>query len=80
MATLEELEKIKREKTPLGRAAITLARRIDRGAEQATGLASLVKQLEATLKSIALDARATEKSPLDRMKDELAARRAQRGA
>lgn len=80
VATLAELTEMGRNDSALGQAALTLARRVDRGAEAPSGLSSLVKQLEATLESVARAAKRAEPSPVDRMKDELARRRAQHSA
>ena len=80
MATEQQLVTLKRGSSPLGQAALTLARRIDRGVEAGAGLASLVKQLEATLRSVSLEARQAAPSFLDQAIDEVAQRRAQRGA
>lgn len=78
-ALLEELAEVERATTALGRAALALARRVDIGRDTGAGLASLVKQLEAT-RSAALANVKSERSPLDKRRDDLAARRAARGA
>lgn len=78
-ALLSELTEVDRETTSLGRAALALARRIDDGRDMGNGLAALVKQLEATMNAATADVR-LEQSPLDRGRDELARRRAVRGA
>lgn len=80
VATLAELTEMGRNESALGQAALTLARRVDRGAEAPSGLSSLVKQLEATLESVARAAKQAAPSPIDQMKDELARRRAQHSA
>jgi hypothetical protein len=66
--------------TPLGAAAVALAARIDEGhRETGQSLASLAKQLQATLE--AAKSNVTRKAtPLDEAQDELARRRAKRGA
>jgi len=78
-ALLAELKTAERDNTTLGQAALTLARRVDIGRDTGAGLASLVKQLEATKTSATADVKSAA-SPLDRAKDQLAERRAQRGA
>ena len=77
-ALLAELKTAERDNTTLGRAALSLARRVDGGRDTGAGLASLVKQLEATVKAATADVKKAD-SPLDRMRDELAERRS-RGA
>lgn len=77
-ALLAELTGVERSGTMLGRAALALARRVDEGRDTGAGLASLVKQLEATTKAATADVKSAA-SPLDRMRDELAERRS-RGA
>jgi hypothetical protein len=74
-ATLTQLQTADRTDTPLGQAALALARRIDYGRDPGAGLAALAKQLEATLSSATADVQA-ELTPLDRARDDLAARRA----
>ena len=78
-AAAARLAEVEREDTPVGQAVLALARRIDQGYDTGAGLASLVKQFEASLKSATAGAE-TEVSPVDQMRDELAARRAARGA
>lgn len=73
-----ELKTAERDGTALGQAALALARRVDIGRDTGAGLASLVKQLEATSKAATADVKSAV-SPLDRMRDELAERRS-RGA
>jgi hypothetical protein len=75
--TLGVLAEAERENSPLGQAALVLARRVDGGRDTGAGLAALVKQLEMTLRSATRGA-ADEASPLDKARDELAARRAKR--
>jgi len=77
--TLGVLAEAERENTPLGQAALALARRVDVGRDTGAGLAALVKQLESTLRTATVGV-ATDASPLDKARDELAARRATRGA
>ena len=76
-ATLRELTEAERHDTALGEAALVLARRVDGGRDTGAGLAALVKQLEATLRS-ATSGATDEASALDKARDELAARRAKR--
>lgn len=78
-ALLQELTEADRASTSLGQAALSLARRVDLGRDTGAGLASLVKQLEATKNSATADVR-SEATPLDRTRDQLAERRAKRGA
>lgn len=78
-ATLAALEQVGRAGTPLGATALTLARRLDGGHETGSGMASLAKQLQHTLDAATANTE-TEKSPVDRARDELAARRERRGA
>lgn len=73
-ALLAELTKVERGGTSLGRAALALARRVDEGRDTGAGLASLVKQLEATSKAATADVKSAV-SPVERMRDELAERR-----
>ena len=77
-ALLAELTEVERTKTALGQAALALARRVDIGRDTGAGLASLVKQLEATAKAATANVK-SDASPLDLMRDELAERRS-RGA
>lgn len=79
LAALAVLRESERMETPLGQAALALARRVDVNRDTGAGLAALVKQFEATLKAATADVKSAE-SPLDRARDELAARRAARGA
>jgi hypothetical protein len=76
LVTLREVERVD---TPLGQAALALARRVDLNRDTGAGLAALVKQFEATLKAATADVK-SDQSALDRARDELAARRAARGA
>lgn len=78
-AALAQLRAVERESTTLGLAAIALAHRVDAGRDTGAGLASLVKQLEATVKAATADVR-DPASPLDLMRDELAQRRKDRSA
>ena len=77
-ALLAELAEVERSTTALGQAALALARRVDIGRDTGAGLASLVKQLEATTKAATANVKSAA-SPLDLMRDELAERRS-RGA
>ncbi|HEX2645064.1 MAG TPA: hypothetical protein VHU81_18840 [Thermoanaerobaculia bacterium] len=74
-----ELEQAARLETTLGQAVIVLARRIDRGLDTGPGLASLVKQLEATLGKAVANSE-TRKGPVEKARDEIAERRAKRSA
>jgi hypothetical protein len=74
-----ELEQAARLETTLGQAVIVLARRIDRGLDTGPGLASLVKQLEATLGKAVANSK-TRKGPVEKSRDEVAERRAKRSA
>lgn len=76
LVTLRATERLE---TPLGQAALVLARRVDQGRDTGAGLAALVKQFEATLKSATAGVK-SDASPLDMARDELAKRRAARGA
>ena len=76
LVTLRETDRLD---TPLGQASLALARRVDLGRDTGAGLAALVKQFEATLKSATADVK-SDASPLDNARDELAKRRAARGA
>jgi len=79
VAVLAELTKAERAETSLGQAALALARRVDIGRDTGAGLASLVKQLEATTNSATADVKSAS-TPLDQARDQLAERRAARGA
>lgn len=78
-ALLGELHLVERESTVMGQAALALARRVDAARDTGAGLASLVKQLEATVKAATADVKSAA-SPLDKARDQLAERRAARGA
>lgn len=69
-AVLGELVALDRAATPLGRAALALAARIDRAMDTGSALASTVKQLEATMTAATAGAAAAKTSA-----DELRARR-----
>lgn len=77
-SALAVLHDVERSGTPLGQAALALARRVDLNRDTGAGLAALVKQFEATLKAATADVKSAA-SPLDLMRDELAERRS-RGA
>ena len=74
-ATLEQLTEAGRVGTTLGRTALALAARIDANQDSGGALASLAKQLEATLESATKGAKSVA-SPMD----ELRARRADKHA
>jgi hypothetical protein len=78
-ATLRSLTEASRHDTPLGAAALALARRIDSpGLDTGSALASLVGRLETTL-ATAMKGAGAATAP-GQLKDELAARRAAHGA
>lgn len=67
-ATLVALEAAGRLETPLGQAAVTLARRLDRSQrEPAAGVATVAKQLGATLEAATAGVRRSA-DPLDELK------------
>lgn len=73
-ATVDALEQVDRLDTPLGRACVVLARRLDSpGADTGSAMASVAKQLEALLVSANRGAGAAS-SP-QQLRDELAERR-----
>jgi hypothetical protein len=76
LVTLRAAERVD---SPLGQAALALARRVDLNRDTGAGLAALVKQFEATLGAATANVK-SEQSALDKRRDELAARRAARGA
>lgn len=78
-ALFSELSDVDRAGSALGQAALTLARRVDAGRDMGTGLAALVRQMEATRASATADVKSAA-SPLDKARDQLAERRAARGA
>jgi hypothetical protein len=73
-ATRAELVEAGRVDSALGAAVLILAARIDAGNDTGAGLASLTRQWRDTLAAATAHA-ADVASPLDRMRDELAARR-----
>ena len=78
--TVSALEAAGRLDTPLARAAIVLARRMDNGhRETGSGLAALARQLETTLRAATVGS-GKEASSLDRARDDLAERRARAAA
>lgn len=78
-ATARALDEVNRVDTALGQAALALAERIDSGKDTGAGLASLNREWRATL-VVATAGAGAEQSAIDRARDELAARRARRGA
>ena len=77
---IEELAAVGRLETSRGQVAVRLARAMDQStADTASALASLARQYEASLE-VAMRGTRRETSPLDRARDELARRRARRGA
>lgn len=75
-ATLAALVDVARESSPMGTAALALARRIDTGTDSGSALASAVKQLRETLDA-ALDGTKVAADPLDELRRR---REAKRGA
>lgn len=65
-ATLLELQESKRLHTALGQTALALAHRIDAGGDTGAGVASLAKQLQATLEAATSDGQ-VEGDPLDEL-------------
>lgn len=78
-ATRLELEEAGRAETALGNGALALAARIDAAQDTGAGLASLTREWRATLGE-AVKGVGAAASPLDKARDELAKRRAARGA
>lgn len=78
-ATLRTLDDIDRASTPLGAAALALARRLDSpGVDTGSAIAAVARQLEATLTAATRGADAA--TAPGQLRDELAARRAAHGA
>jgi hypothetical protein len=69
-----ELAAVDRVGSATGQLALVLARRIDSGRDTGAGLASLARQLRDTLAAATVNA-VDAVSPVDRLRDELAARR-----
>lgn len=78
-ATRSELEAAERLDTALGQAALVLARRIDADRDTGSAQAAVTREWRATLAE-AVKGAGSQASPLDRARDELAKRRAARGA
>jgi len=78
-ATRRVLVELERMETPQGQAVLVLARKIDDGRDTGAGLAALVKQFDQTLRAATSGAH-EDASPLDKARDELAARRDSRSA
>ncbi len=57
-ATRESLDAVDRIDTPMGQAALALARAVDSGQESGSGLAAVVARLDATIASATSDVRA----------------------
>ena len=72
--TLETLQGVGRDATPLGAAVLVLAEQIDAGNHTATGLAALVKQHAASLAS-ALDGVKVERTDVDELRERRERRR-----
>lgn len=76
--TVEDLEKAGRLNTPLGQAAVILAKRLDDNyRETGSGVAALSRQLEATLRSATAGAQSAS-DPVQAARDEVAERRRRR--
>lgn len=78
-ATRRELEDAERLETALGQAALVLARRVESDRDTGSAAAALTREWRATLAE-AVKGAGAQASPLDRARDELARRRAARGA
>jgi hypothetical protein len=78
-ATRAELEAADRLGSAFGQAALALAVRVESGRDTGAAVAALTRELRASLDAALANARAAG-SPLDAAKDELARRRALRGA
>ena len=78
-ATRAELDAADREASAFGQAALALAERIDARQDTGAGLASLTREWRMTLVE-AVKGAGAQASPLDKARDELARRRAARGA
>lgn len=78
-ATRAELDAADRLDTALGQAALALARRVDSDRETGASAAAVTKEWR-TVMTEALKGAGAAASPLDRARDELARRRAARGA
>lgn len=79
LAVTKELEEADRLETALGQAALALANRLETGVDTGSAVASLTRELRATMEAATAGARAV-RSPLEQMRDELAERRRARGA
>lgn len=66
-ATLRELEAVERADSVFGQTALALARKLDAGRETGAAMASLAKQLEATL-ATATEGVTTAADPLDELR------------
>ena len=78
-ATLAELEAVGRVDHPAGQAALVLARRLDAGMDTGSALAALAREHGARLEAATAGTK-SQVSALDRARDELAKRRARKGA
>lgn len=78
-ATRRELVDADRLETALGQAALVLARRVESDRDTGSAAAAVTREWRATLAEATKGAGA-QASPLDRARDELAKRRAARGA
>lgn len=79
-ATRRELDEADRLNTALGQAAMVLARRVDASDRDAGSAAAAVTREWRAMLAEAVKGSAAQSSPLDRARDELAKRRAARGA
>lgn len=77
-AVLAELEEADRVESPMGQAALLLARRIDENRDTGSAMASLHHELRVTLEAAVAGARVPT-SPLRLLRDDLAERRRARG-
>jgi hypothetical protein len=55
-ATIGELERLRKQDSPMGRVAVALARRIDAGEDVGSSMAAAAKELRAILESLAAQA------------------------
>lgn len=78
-ATRRELEEAGRLETALGQAALVLARRVEDDRDTGSAAAAVTREWRA-VKAEALAGAGAQQSPLDKARDELAKRRAARGA
>lgn len=77
-ATYDSLVECKRETTPLGRVALSLALRLDKGVDSGSAMAALAKELRAALQAATVNA-AKKSDPIDELEKQRQKRRS-RGA